>query len=217
MSGVNEKTTHNTLARGRKKSGYLSGINGGDTAKERERGRSGEAAAGEEEFEGLTPGELLDTLAEVIVRGGIACKEAGNAWEDVVEVEAVGFCDEAIRHAEVQHEEVTAGAQDAAELAERFFIILHIAQAKGNGGGVEAGIRQRKMHGIGLKDIGKAAFYGNIQHGAAKIRPLHRDLGQGFFNRERQVPGTGGDIEQVAGFPLGDNFDSTLPPQYICP
>ena len=98
---------------------------------------------------GLRPRKAADRFDEVAVGVAIARHRAAQRRDDVEGIEVVERIEAGhVDGREFEAEKSPAGPQHAIELAQRDFDPRHVADAEGDGAGVEAAVRKRQRFGI---------------------------------------------------------------------
>ena len=113
-------------------------------------GGVGEAGVADELEHARRAGEALDGGGEVAVGGGVAGDEAAEPGEDGFEVEVVEGAGEAFGLVAVEDAELAAGAEDAVDLGEAFFVVGEVAEAEGGGDEVDGVVGEGEMEGVGF-------------------------------------------------------------------
>jgi len=182
--------------------GFRGGVEGDDAGGERlARGRD-EAGIGDEMEHGGAAGELLDGIAEILVGGLLAGDDAGDERENVMEVELVrGSQNRGAGKGEIEDQEMAAGGDDARHFAQRAGPGLHIPQAEGNGDGIEGGVREGEMKGVGDDGVAEALGAGTLEHGLAEIGAGDLGVREGALDGEGEIAAAGGEIEQCVRMP----------------
>ena len=103
-------------------------------------GRVGEAGFAEEFDHAGRAGEALDGGVEVAVGGLVAGDEAAEFRQDGFEVEVVDGAGEAFGLVALEDAELAAGAEDAEDFGEAFFVVGEIAEAEGGGDEIDGGV-----------------------------------------------------------------------------
>ena len=141
----------------------------GDSVGEAGAGGVGEVVLLEVVAHRAVAGEGVDGLGEVRVGGTVTGEDAGDARKDVVEVEAVWVQERWGWEAEVEDEEVSAGAEDAVHFAEGVGPGSHVAEAEGDGEGVEGVVGEGEVEGVGDDGVLESFASGLLEHWFAKI------------------------------------------------
>jgi hypothetical protein len=148
--------------------------------------------------------EGVDGLGEVGVGGAVTGEDAGDAGQDVMEVESVGVEEGRGWESEVEDEEVSVWAEDAMHFAEGVGPGAHVAEAEGDGEGVEGVVGEGEVEGVCDDGILKSFASGLFEHGFAEVGTGDVGGWEGGLDGEGEIAGAGGEIEDVLGGALGD-------------
>jgi len=110
---------------------------------------------------------------------------------------------------------VAAAGEDAEHLAQGRRPRFHIAKAEGDRDGVEGGVWEGKMEGVGDYGVPQALCAGALEHGLAEIRACDPGAGRGALDGEGEIAAAGGKIEEGGGSPAGDDGGGARAPQKI--
>ena len=193
----------------------MGGVDGDDAGGEGVGLGGGEALGGEEVEHGLAGGEGFDGCAEVFVAGAVVGEETGDEGEDAVEVEAVDFVKRGAREGEVEEEEVSAGVENAGHFAQGAGPGLHVAQAEGDGDGVEGSVGKGEAGAVGGDERVEAFAGGDLQHGEAEVGADDAGLRKFFLQGEGEVTAAGGEVEDGAGLPWRDETHGAGAPEEV--
>jgi len=144
-----------------------------------------------------------------------AGEDAGDYGEDVMEIDAVGNAQRGWRQREVEDEEMAAGSQDAGHFAQGAGPGFHVAQAEGDGDGVEGGIGEGEMEGVGEDGIAEAFCAGAVEHGLAEIGTGDLRGRGGALDGQGEVAAAGGQIKKGGGMPLRDDGGGAGAPEEV--
>ena len=95
-------------------------------------------------------GKRSTEAVKVAVGGRFAGDETAEPGEDGFEVEVVECAGEAFGLVGFEDAKLAAGAEDAVEFGEAFFVVGEVAEAEGGGDEVDGGVSDGEVEGVGF-------------------------------------------------------------------
>jgi len=92
---------------------------------------------------------------------------------------------------------------------------FHIAQTEGDGDGIERGIGEREIEGIGEDGVFEAFAPGAIEHGLAEIGAGDSGAWTGALDGEGEIAAAGCEIKNGTRLPAGDEGGGARAPEKI--
>lgn len=132
-----------------------------------------------------------------------------------MEIEAIRCAQRRLREGEIEDEQVPAGVQDAGHFAQSAGPRFHVAEAEGDGYGIEGASGEGKVEGVGDDGAAKAFFPGAPKHGFAKIGAGDLAKGAGALDGKGEVTAAGGKVEKRGGAPGGGDRGGAAAPEII--
>ena len=117
--------------------------------------------------------------------------------------------------AEFQQSENTAGFQDPGDFIQAGGTVGKVAEAEGDGEGVEGAIGEGELQGVGFGQFGKAAVLGLGQEGAGEVESNDLGFWQGSPEHRRDIARAAGEIEDLAGVLPGYRCNQLFSPANI--
>jgi len=169
-------------------------------------GRVGESGVAKQFDHAGWAREAFDGGVEVAVGVAVAGDESAQFGEDGFEVDVVDCAGEAFGLVALEDAELAAGAEDAEDLGEAFFVVGEVAEAEGGGDEVDGGVGDWKVEGVGLdgKDVLACKFF--LAEGEHLVGEVDGEdwggvggVGAVFEQGHRHVAGSAAEVE-------GDGF-----------
>ncbi len=196
--------------------GFFGDVEGGDAEGEGAGLAGGEAVVGDEFFHGLAGGEAFDGAAKVFVGFALAGDPAGDTGHDSLKVEEIELADPREGgDGEVENEEASAGAEDAGHFVERDRPGGHVAEAEGDGEGVERGVVEGEVHAVGGDEGEEVAALSLAHHGDGEIGTDDGGFGAVRLDGLHEVATAGGEVEEVFGVVIGDEAGGIAAPEDV--
>ena len=129
-----------------------------------------------------------------------------------MKVEAVGVEEGRGWEAEVQDQEVSARTEDAMHFSEGVGPGAHVAEAEGDGEGIEGVVGEGEVEGVGDDGVLESFASGLFEHGFAEVGTGDVGGWEGGLDGEGEVTGAGGEVEDVLGGTLGDALGGEFSP-----
>ena len=171
---------------------------------------------GDEFFHGVAGGETFDGAAEVFVGFALASDPAGDTGHDALQVEEVELADAGEGgDGEVENEEASAGSEDAGHFLEGDRPGSHVAEAEGDGEGVEGSVGEGQVHAIGSNEGEEVAALRFAHHGDGEIGTDDGGLGTVRLDGVHEVAAAGGEVEEVLGMVFGDEAGGIATPEDV--
>lgn len=176
--------------------------------------------------ERLAVGKGLDGFVEIAVGEAVAGDQPADTREDLAEVEQIKRAHQCIAgQGEFQDDRLPAALEHPLHLAEGAGNVGNIADAEGDGHGIEPIRRERYLGGVtGLQGDGliQTAL---LQLGAAELEHLlrHIDTDAAFYplavleDRDQQIAGAGGQVKDMLLVPCREILRHPVPPAHILP
>jgi hypothetical protein len=110
---------------------------------------------------------------------------------------------------------VPARREDAGHFAQGARARFHVAQAEGDGDGIERGVGEGEIEGVGENRVFEAFAPGAIEHGLAEIGAGDAGAGACALDGESEIAAAGGEIKNGAWLPSSDEGGGAGAPEEI--
>ena len=110
---------------------------------------------------------------------------------------------------------MAGGGEDTGHFAQGGGPGFHVAEAECDGDGLEGGVGEGEMEGVGEDGAMKAFLAGTREHGLAEIGAGDDGARGGALDGEGEIAAAGGEIEEGGGLPGADQGGGACAPEEV--